>query len=220
MTAPLLFLAALPEEAEAVRAVLPDLAPAACPGFAGWIGGGAALAVAGVGKVEAAITATAAAAALHPVALVSVGVCGAIDPALEPGDVVLGQRVLQWDFAVAHDVVCAGDANLLRRVAAALPGLERAPRCRTGTIATGDYPVADAGARAELRARLGADVADMESAAVGRVAARLGLPFLAVRAVSDRAGAASLAEFRRHLPFAAASAAAVAACLVRSEENP
>jgi adenosylhomocysteine nucleosidase len=75
---------------------------------------------------------------------------------------------------------------------------------------SGDLAVTHPRARLALHCRFLADAADMESAAVGERAQRAGLPFLAVRCVSDLAGADALAQFRLHLPMAAGHAALAA----------
>jgi adenosylhomocysteine nucleosidase len=210
---PLLLVAALPEEAEAVRLCLGATEVLVGHGFGGWRSEHAVLVLGGVGKVEAATSATAAALAVKPSAVVSVGTCGAIAETLQPGDVLLGERVLQWDFALHHDVMVHSAPELMARV-------EAVAGCRRGVLASGDYPVSDDHARAELRARFQADAVDMESAAIGRVAQRLGLPFLAVRAVSDHAGPGSHAQFQRHGVDAAARAARAASALLPAPPGP
>ena len=64
----------------------------------------------------------------------------------------------------------------------------------------------------ERRARLaraftGDAVADMETAAVAAVAARAGVPWAALRAVTDRAGTGTAIMFRRNFPAQAGRAA-------------
>jgi len=103
------------------------------------------------------------------VAAISTGFCGALDPALGLGDVVVPERVL--DAATGEAFAC--DASLTR-------GAGR----RHGTLVTTPGVVSDRAARAAL-----AGVAvDMESAGIARACARAGVPFAAVRAVTDRAG--------------------------------
>ncbi|MCU0463823.1 MAG: hypothetical protein MUF38_04565 [Anaerolineae bacterium] len=74
------------------------------------------------------------------------------------------------------------DADLLA-LAQGLGGIEVG-----GRGASGDLFVDSAAVRDELFERTGARTVDMETAAVAQVAAQNGLPFLAIRAVSDRAG--------------------------------
>lgn len=115
--------------------------------------------------------------------LISFGVCGALDPTLAAGDLIVADGVLAGGERLASD---PGWANALR---AALPGAGR------GDVAAGDAIVGSPEAKAALRAASGAAIVDMESHAVARAARAAGLAFAVVRAVSDTAASA--------LPFAA-----------------
>jgi adenosylhomocysteine nucleosidase len=69
----------------------------------------------------------------------------------------------------------------------------------------------------DLEQRLAAAVTDMETASVAEVAHQLGVPFIAVRAVSDvvRSGRSST-SLRKFRLFAAANAAVAAVDLLRA----
>jgi adenosylhomocysteine nucleosidase len=104
-------------------------------------------------------------------------------------------------------------------VRAALPGLRlspvalrpgeppRAPAVRLGTIATTDAFVASELVRDALGRETGALAVEMEGAAIAVVAERFGVPWLVVRAVSDRAGTDSGLDFQAFLAAASSSAA-------------
>jgi nucleoside phosphorylase len=108
--------------------------------------------------------------------VVSAGVCGALDPRLRQGDLVLPEVVLGAGGA-RHPV----DPAARERVAA------RAPGALGGALVTALAVVATPEAKAALGRRTGAVAVDMESAAVLAAAARAGHRALAVRAVSDAA---------------------------------
>jgi hypothetical protein len=111
----------------------------------------------------------------RPAALLSFGLCGALDPSFEIGDMVLGETV-------TSDRGCyAADPTWSNELAMAVPGAQR-----TG-IAAGDEITATRQAKAALRSRTGAGAVDMESHLVAEAAARLGVPFAVLRSVSDRA---------------------------------
>ena len=101
----------------------------------------------------------------RPAAILSFGICGALDPSLKVGDLVIGSAV--------NGVLA--DPEWTARLAAVLP------TAHIGAMAAGDEMVADASAKAALRTRSGAVAADMESHAV----AHAGVPFAVLRAVSD-----------------------------------
>lgn len=108
--------------------------------------------------------------------LISAGFGGALDPALRFNDVVLVNEVLDPEggrFAI--DV--------------RLPETSGSTGFRAGTLLTVDEIARTAAEKAELRRRFGADVVDMETAAVAAVCAARGVRLLAIRVISDDAGA-------------------------------
>jgi hopanoid-associated phosphorylase len=107
--------------------------------------------------------------------VVSFGLCGALDPTLEVGDLVIGQ-------GVADGVeLFEADAAWIGRLAVSLPD------ARIGGVARAERPVASVAEKAGLRQRTGAAAVDMESFPVARLARACGVPFAVIRAVSDSA---------------------------------
>jgi hopanoid-associated phosphorylase len=115
--------------------------------------------------------------------VVSFGLCGALDPSVKVGDVVIGEAVADGGGCIA------ADRDWTARIAAALP------HARRGHFARADAPVASVADKARLREATGAVAVDMESHVVARLAAAHGAPFVVVRGVSDGA--------RHALPHAA-----------------
>ena len=107
-------------------------------------------------------------AAGRPRALLAVGFCGALDAGLGVGDLVAAERVVDeaTGEAFAADPALLGAAPGRRGVLVSAVRIARTP--------------AD-------RARLEGDAVDLESAALARAAAAEGVPFLALRAVTDTA---------------------------------
>jgi hopanoid-associated phosphorylase len=114
-------------------------------------------------------------------AVLSIGLGGALDPALEVGEVVVATEVLRprrrWETDSAW-------RDLL---------LQRLPGARAGAVYGSDDMVLHALDKAKLRAKGGAVLVDMESHVAAKVAAARGLPLAVVRVVSDKA-TASLPE--------------------------
>jgi nucleoside phosphorylase len=102
--------------------------------------------------------------------MISTGLCGALDPALRLGDVVV-----------------SGNARIDTR----------APFVR-GTVLTIDQVAATASDKRTLRNQTGAIAVDMESAAVEGKAAEWNVPYLCIRAVSDRADDTLPLDFNRY----------------------
>jgi adenosylhomocysteine nucleosidase len=94
--------------------------------------------------------------------IVSAGLAGALDPTLQHGDVVVDGATtslpVKWTLAI-----------------------------RSGRIHTSDKVVTTAVEKADLFSRTGALAVDMETAAIRRLAERVNVPFLAIRAISDKA---------------------------------
>jgi adenosylhomocysteine nucleosidase len=109
-------------------------------------------------------------------AVLSIGLGGALDPALDVGDVVLASEVLRprrrW----------ATDPAWLQRL------IERLPMAKVGGVYGSNDMVLGALEKAKLRGQGGALLVDMESHVAAGVAARAGLPFAVIRVVSDKAG--------------------------------
>jgi len=113
-------------------------------------------------RLEAALEAQVAGATM----LLSCGIGGALDPALKAGDVVVHLPSGEWR------------AGPLQRAL---------PRAHFGDIVGQDHICATAADKAMLYAATSARAVDMESHVAARVAARHGLPFAAIRAISDSA---------------------------------
>jgi adenosylhomocysteine nucleosidase len=77
----------------------------------------------------------------------------------------------------------------------AFGSLERVVRVAFGTVVSGDAFVASSRVRRELGRRWGALAVEMEGSAACGVAVRFRLPWIVVRALSDRAGEGSAVEF-------------------------
>ncbi len=99
-----------------------------------------------------------------PTILLSAGLGGAISPGLKVGDVGRIKEVVD---------VATG---------------ERYPTRGGKWVLATSQDVSDAGKKQELRRKYGADVVDMEAAAVAQVARERGLEFAAVKSISDDAG--------------------------------
>jgi adenosylhomocysteine nucleosidase len=108
-------------------------------------------------------------------ALVSVGLGGALSPAFHVGDWVVADRV------VGDGQVWTTDSGLVRELRKALPA------AAVGAIAASDVMVTDAAAKSVLHAATGALAVDMESHVAAAFAAEHGLPFAALRVISDGA---------------------------------
>jgi adenosylhomocysteine nucleosidase len=172
------------------------------------------LCVAGIGKVRAARAAALLLAELPLDALFVVGVAGGLVRSLAPGTLVHCTRAVQADCAVREGREVEASPRLRSLWRGVAPGAE-------GWFLTADRPVLSPWRRLRLaRAFAGPCVADMETAAAASVAALAGVPWAALRAVSDRAGFSGGLEFRRNFPALAGRAAETLPALFASLGAP
>ncbi len=144
----------------------------------GTLADGSLLILSGVGPAAAAEGARRLAAA-GARALISWGMAGGLDPALEAGTVVLPGEVMSPDgslFTTARD--------WRERVSCAIAAHQQV--C-SGRLLTRGEALGSIAAKALAFRQTAAVAVDMESSAVAEVAASLCVPFLAVRAIVDTA---------------------------------
>ena len=111
-------------------------------------------------------------------ALLSFGVSGAITDALKPGDIALARSVIMSD---GTRIETSRMFSPLLAEAAAQSGIV----LKHGYLADASDIVVDEAAKRALGRKTGAHAVDMESGAVANVAAEKGVPFAALRAISD-----------------------------------
>ncbi len=171
------------------------------------------LALAGVGKVAAALTATLLIERYQVSAMVFTGVAGAVAASVQIGDVVVGDSSLQHDmdarplfprYEIPYTGISQfpGDARLADLAVQALqdasPHAPRPPNIHRGLIISGDRFVSSASEVASLREALPqALCVEMEGAAIAQVCAAYGVPFVAVRSISDKADEQAHVDFPR-----------------------
>jgi hopanoid-associated phosphorylase len=114
--------------------------------------------------------------------VISFGIAGGLCPTLKPGDVVVATEVLdgasRWQagFALSEELIAGTGLRNSRVVHGGLVGVEQV--------------VAACAGKAALHSETGAVAVDMESHIAAAYAADAGLPFAALRVVSDPAGRA------------------------------
>lgn len=172
------------------------------------------LARSGIGKVNAALSAAAMAAA-GAASIVFTGVAGAVAAGLGIGDVVVGDRFIQHDAdgtafgdpigqVPGEPEFWRPDPALTARVLDAARRVGAADRTVvTGAIASGDQFIADPATVTWLRDRFDASAVEMEGAALAQAANHLGVPFAVVRTLSDSADGQAAADFPAFLARAA-----------------
>ena len=237
---------AMGQEAAPIEKKLQDSREVVVQGYGFHVGSlnGRSVAVgrSGAGKVNAAIVATLMINHFNPSALFFSGTAGAIDPALRPGDVVIGETVAQHDVGVqtSSGMTRRGPRNVItgefdpilihapeallvaaRRSAEALtlPAVNTAegnhvPRIVEGVIVTGDVFMSDSSRREELRTSLGAAAIEMEGGAFIQTCRQFNVPCLVVRSVTDRADPQALTNYQQFVGMASENAAALVTAII------
>ncbi len=108
-------------------------------------------------------------------ALVSFGVAGALDSNLKPGDLVLPDAIHNGEQL---PVATAWRNRLQQMLPADITAVN-------GILANSAVPLTGEKAKQHLAQATGACAVDMESGAIAEVAATVGIPFIAVRAIID-----------------------------------
>ncbi len=139
---------------------------------------------AGMGPAAAAAAAQAILSSVALDAIVSTGYAGGLGAA-DIGDVIVGTDVRDWTMEQSGEVFYADPA--LRALAREAAG-EAKLGWSEGPVATVARVFCLADDKRTLATASGAIAVDMESAAIARAAVSVNVPFLFVRAVSDRAG--------------------------------
>lgn len=228
---PTAIVAAMHQELAAVLDLMPDEQKVAAGGRDYWVGhlhGQEVVAVLSrIGKVAAATTATALVERFGVERIVFTGVAGGLARGVDRGDVVIADSFLQHDLDASpvfprYEVPLYGTdrfatdpaltAALERAVRRALPG----SRVHRGLVASGDRFVSSAVECGALRLALPDALAvEMEGAAFAQVCRDYGVPFAAVRTVSDRADDEAHGDFLQFIEEVASrhSAAIVEAFL-------
>lgn len=163
------------------------------------------VAQAGVGKVNAALTAQTMILKYDVDTVINIGVAGGIADTLKIGDIVVADRVCEHDM----DTTPLGDP------AGFITGLDRVymdcdkkvsdiiMECTNelgynsvyGTIASGDVFVSTDEERMKIRDIFGGVAAEMEGASIGHVCTMNNVPFAVLRAMSDCANDDSKVDF-------------------------
>lgn len=228
---PTAIVSAMHEELAAVLALMPDEARQSVAGREFWVGhlhGREVVAVLSrIGKVAAATTAAVLIERFRISEIVFTGVAGGLGSGVAVGDVVVADSFLQHDLDASpifprYEVPLYGtsrfrtDAALTERLAAAVTRALPRQRLHRGLVISGDRFVStDAECRALQAALPEALAVEMEGAAVAQVCHDCGVPFAAVRTISDRADDGAAIDFTRFVREVASrhSAAIVQALL-------
>jgi adenosylhomocysteine nucleosidase len=186
---------------------------------------------AGVGKVNSSYSTAVLTENFKPIALIFTGVAGGLDPEALPGEIVIGEKLVQFDFGQIdttgfkvspfrklnggrhEELFVYSDQNLVAKSLASSSEIDfepisgRKPRVFSGVIATGDVFVSNDEKAAMLYAEFGALATEMEGAAVAHICRTLGIPFVIIRSCSDNANNNARVNFNQFVGPASVNSA-------------
>ena len=184
----------------------------------------------GVGKVNAAMCAQILCSVFDVTHLVNTGIAGSLCADLDIGDLVVSKDAMYHDFDCVHfgyemgkvpgmDVVAfpASETMMAHALKAAQevhPG-----HVRTGRVASGDLFVAQKDAKNAIIEKTGAICTEMEGAAIAHTAYRNGVPFVILRAISDKADDSAEMDYPTFERIAAQRCAQVTMAMAKQIKN-
>lgn len=153
----------------------------------------------GYGKVNAGICAQVLADLFDVTHIINIGVAGSLNPKLEIGDILISEKALQHDMDSSPlgfepgqipdiDVLAfPADRAMIDTAVSACRKVNPDINVLTGLVVTGDQFISDREVKDRLVSVFHGDCAEMEGAAVAQVAYLNRLPFIIIRAISDKA---------------------------------
>ena len=152
----------------------------------------------GVGKVNAALCAQVLCSVYGVTHLVNTGIAGSLDAQLDICDLVVSQDAMYHDFTVAAfgyphgkvpgmDVIAFPADEKLVQLAYAAAEAVNPGHTKVGRVASGDQFVCEKALKDGIIANTQALCTEMEGAAIAHTAYRNGVPFVILRAISDKA---------------------------------
>ncbi len=168
--------------------------------YEGTLQGAAAVVVqSGVGKVNAAMCVQILADLFQVTHVMNTGVAGSLNADLDIGDILVSVKAIQHDM----DVTALGyepgripgfekrefiaDAEMADAVAAACRRANPDVNIVKGCVLSGDQFISSAEVKERLITQFHGDCAEMEGASIAQAAALNGIPFVIIRAISDKA---------------------------------
>ena len=186
----------------------------------------AVVAQCGVGKVNAALCVQIMCDCFRVTHIVNTGVAGSLDARLDIGDFVISKDAMYHDFdchilnpaypvgqvpGMATHAFPADDKMIELAYAAAQTVYEG--HARIGRIASGDQFVCEASVKERIIENTAALCTEMEGCAIAHASWRNGVPFVVIRAISDKADHSAQMDYPTFEAIAAKRCAAVTLAL-------
>ena len=185
----------------------------------------------GEGKVNAARTTQIMIDNFKTDKLVNVGSAGAINEDLNVKDVVIADKLVQYDFDISGlgyekgEICNIGkyiycDKTLVEECKKAIENIENESyKVVIGTIATADSFCDKPEIAKMVRKEFNAECVEMEGAAVAQVCYLDKIPFLVIRGISDTPNGNNKIDFRKYLEIASKQSAKILQNLIKIDQK-
>ena len=152
----------------------------------------------GVGKINAAMCTQILVDRFAVTHIVNTGIAGSLCAELDIADLVISQDAIHHDFDLHFwgrpigqvpglDVIAFPADEMLQQAAFAAAEAENPGHTKRGRVASGDQFICSKEQKEKIIADTGAICAEMEGASIAHTAYRNGIPFVIIRAISDKA---------------------------------
>lgn len=162
-----------------------------------------------VGKVNSARVCQILIDKFNPSLVINIGTAGSVDNRLEIGDVVVADRLYQYDFDVTPFGRKIGEIENIGeyiKVDSNLLELFNDLNVVIGGIASGDKFIVDIQEKNNIRSTFDAICIEMEGASIAQVCYLCKVPFLVIRSITDKLDGSSKIDFETFLELSSKKA--------------
>lgn len=217
-------------EVETLKAQMADLSVTTRAGMdfcEGTLNGAAVVVVrCGIGKVNAALCVQILADLFAVTHVINTGIAGSLNAELDIGDILISRDAIHHDVDVQIFGYPLGEVpqlgvrafpadEAMAQKALALCEKETDFRAIPGRVVSGDQFISDGAVKDRLIAEFAGDCTEMEGASIAQGAWLNGLPFLIVRAISDKADGSAELDYPTFERMAAQHCAKLVHALVK-----
>ncbi len=152
----------------------------------------------GIGKVNAGICVQILVDLFNVSHIINTGIAGSLNANLDIGDIVISKEVCYHDVDVSifgyslgqipgQDTYFIADETLASTALATCKSVLPEVTCHMGNVVTGDQFISSKEVKEQIISNLKADCAEMEGGAIAHAATLNKVPFVIIRAISDKA---------------------------------
>ena len=197
---------AMEEEVEALRAKLENpekLTKASMDFYSGTMNGHEVVIVrSGIGKVNAGICTQILADLFQVDVVINTGIAGSLRAEINIGDIVISTDAVQHDmdatgFGYKPGVIPRMETSCFKADPDLVAAAKEAPEVRafTGRVVSGDQFISDRAVKNRISQQFGGMCTEMEGAAIAQAAYLNKIPFVVLRAISDKADDSAVVDY-------------------------